>query len=384
MAQRIVSGFKVKLVLVCIWLDIIAIIIRQFRNPSRIYRGIMKVFRLKKNLVSKSSIKRLVKVGNRYYWDFNQPGWPSKAFRQNITWFSNNLLNKGKKSVESVRLVFLAITKQCPMNCEHCYEWDEINKPETITIEELNKIVAKYQALGTATFIIGGGEPMSRYDDLIELLRSARPVSDFWISTSGYQITPEKAKKLKEAGLSGVCISVDHYDEAANNNFRGHKQAMKFVREAAANCLSVGLGVATALCATREFISMENLIRYAEFTRDLGSGFIWLIEPRAEGRYQGMKVELEKEHFEILDEFYLTVNNYREYRSFPRVLFPNYNHRHIGCAGAGTSNIMIDTDGYINPCPFCRKKIVHALAENSETYIRQMVSDGCFKFITRN
>ncbi len=383
MALEIISGSKARYVLIRMWLSIIVIVFLKFKNPFKAIKGITNVMSLKKNLVSRMPIRKLIKIDNRYFWDFNQPGWPSEAFRQNFKWFSSRLLDSESKSVESVRLVFLAITKKCPMKCEHCYEWDEINKSEVLTLDELKRIVAKYQNLGAASFIIGGGEPMARYDDLLELLKSAMPSSDFWMSTSGFNITAEKAKALKDAGLTGVSISVDHYDEVANNKFRGHRKAMEYVHEAAKNSLAAGLGLATAICATRDFISKENMFRYAEFSKNLGAGFIWLIEPRAEGKYRGQDVALQKKHFEILDDFFLTMNHSKEYLSYPRVLFPNYNHRRIGCAGAGTSNIMIDTDGYVNPCPFCRNKIVYALADDSETKVKKMIAEGCYKFKSR-
>ncbi len=383
MALEIVNGIHAWYIKCRMWASIVFSVFSQYKNPFILIRGLYKVLQMKNNLVSRHPIRKLVKIDNRYFWDFNQPGWPSESFRQNFRWMSKQLLDKENKHPESVRLVFLAITKKCPMQCLHCYEWDEINKPEVITLYELQQIVAKYQQLGAASFILGGGEPLSRFDDLIELLKSAKPTSDFWISTSGFGLTAEKAKALKDAGLTGVSISIDHYDEAANNTFRGHNKAMEIACEAAKNSLSAGLGLAVALCATKEFISKENLYRYAEFSKQLGAGFIWLIEPRAEGRFRDKDVELNKEHFNILDEFFFTMNNKKEYLDYPRVLFPNYNHRHIGCAGAGTSNIMIDTDGYVNPCPFCRKKIVHALATDSEPEVKRMILEGCFKFKSR-
>jgi MoaA/NifB/PqqE/SkfB family radical SAM enzyme len=353
------------------------------KNPIRIIKAVKRSIKLKKDLLSKKPLRKLIKVDNRYYWDLTQPGYPSLSFDKNAEWNIRSLIEDEKEDIESVRMVFMAITKKCPMNCEHCYEWDEINKKEVLDKETLIKIVAKYQKLGAAYFILGGGEPLVRYKDLIALLKSAKPTSDFWISTSGFNLTEEKAIELKAAGLTGVSLSVDHFDEAANNKFRGHKDATEHIRRAADNALKAGLVVSTAICATKEFVTKDNIYKYADFSKDLGAGFIWLIEPRAEGRYAYQNVQLTKDHQDILDEFYITVNNEEAYDSFPRVVFPNYNHRAQGCAGAGTRNIMIDTDGYINACPFCRKKGIFALAEDSKEQVTQMLSEGCGKFETR-
>lgn len=380
---QMVSGIKARYIQLRMWTRIARIAFSLTKNPRTVYTAYRNVMQLKKNFLSKQPLKKLVRVDGRYFWDLNQPGWPSRSFDQNFRWIIQRFIEDEKSDVESVRLVFLAITKKCPMNCEHCYEWDEINKKETLDLDTLKKIVAKYQNLGTSQFVIGGGEPLARFNDLIELLKSAKPGSDFWISTSGFNLTPEKAWALKAAGLTGVSISIDHFDAEANNRFRGHREATRHALEAAQNALNAGMAVATAICATKTFVTKENLYQYAEFAKNLGAGFIWLIEPRAAGKYAYQDVQLPKEQFDVLDEFYLTLNHDRKFRSYPRVIFPNYNHRHTGCAGAGTRSIMIDTDGYINACPFCRSKRIFALADDSKEQVVQMLAAGCEKFATR-
>jgi len=377
MSLTIISGSKVKFIQFKMWMRVAVVASRLTKNPFTIIKAVKRVRKLKKDFLSKQPLRKLIKVDNRYFWDLNQPGYPSKSFDQNFEWVIQRLIEDEKEDVESVRMVFLAMTKKCPMNCEHCYEWDEINKKEVLDLDTLNKIVAKYQKLGAAYFILGGGEPLVRYDDLISLLKAAQPTSDFWISTSGFNLTEDKAKELKAAGLTGVSLSIDHFDEAANNKFRGHKDATGHVRRAAENALKAGLALSTALCATKEFTSKENIYKYAEFSKDLGAGFIWLIEPRAEGKFAGKEVHLSKEQQDILDEFYISLNHDVRYYDYPRVVFPNYNHRSIGCAGAGTRSIMIDTDGYINACPFCRRKGTFALAEDSKEQVTKMLEVGC-------
>lgn len=382
MSLTIVSGSKARFIQLKIWMRFAIVASRITKNPIKIIKAVKRTIKLKKDLLSKKPLRKLIKVDNRYFWDLTQPGYPSKSFDKNAEWNIKSLLEDEKENIESVRMVFMAITKKCPMNCEHCYEWDEINKKEVLDQETLIRIVAKYQDLGAAYFILGGGEPLVRYNDLVALLKAAKPTSDFWISTSGFNLTEEKAIELKAAGLTGVSLSIDHFDEAANNKFRGHKDATGHIRRAAENAQKAGLAISTAICATKEFISKENIYKYADFAKELGAGFIWVIEPRAEGRYANQNVQLSKENQDVLDEFYITLNNEEAYDSYPRVVFPNHNHRAQGCAGAGTRNIMIDTDGYINACPFCRKKGIFALAEDSKEQVTQMLSEGCGKFET--
>jgi MoaA/NifB/PqqE/SkfB family radical SAM enzyme len=68
--------------------------------------------------------------------------------------------------------------------------------------------------------LFSGGEPLVR-DDLVELVeyaveRGIRPV----LSTNGTLITPERARRLRDAGLEYAGVSVDGLPER-NDEFRG-------------------------------------------------------------------------------------------------------------------------------------------------------------------
>ena len=90
--------------------------------------------------------------------------------------------------------------------------------------------------------LFSGGEPLVR-KDLPELAAHAvqkgmRAV----ISTNGTLITPEKARTLKEIGLSYVGISLDGMQEV-NDRFRGIKGAFEAAMEGIENCKAAGIKV---------------------------------------------------------------------------------------------------------------------------------------------
>ncbi len=310
----------------------------------------------------------------------NAPAWPSLAFDRFFEFTASQLRDGIKFNTERVRLVLLLITKKCPLNCEHCFEWDEINKKETLSLDQLIRIVKKYQSLGASHFLLGGGEPLVRFNDLLEVVKSGHQLSDFWISTSAYHLTIEKAKKLKEVGLRGVSISLDHHQEEMHNAFRGHSDSYRYVIEGIKNAQRAGLAVALSACTTRTFTTRENLMKYAKLAKRMNVGFIQLLEPRAVGRYAGKDVQLLPEHYQVLDEFYLQLNHQKRYRNFPLIIHTGYNQRRFGCDAAGLNSLTIDTDGYINACPFCRSKSKHALDENAALASETIQQEGCYKF----
>jgi MoaA/NifB/PqqE/SkfB family radical SAM enzyme len=101
-----------------------------------------------------------------------------------------------------------------------------------------------------------------------------------------FGLTPEKALKLKEAGLTGVSISLDHWNEGAHNSFRNHPKSFHWVNEAVKNCHKAGIIVNLALCATKEFTTEENILKYYELAKEWKVGFIKILEARKVGRFR--------------------------------------------------------------------------------------------------
>lgn len=381
-SSPIIYGFTKKRVVALMWMSTFFSIVRKFPNPFHAYKVIRQMVNLKNRFTINTKIQKLSKVDGRYFLNINNNGWPAKHFSRMIEIEGKNALQKNVSSLENIRMVLIAITKKCPLNCEHCYESEELNKKETLTLQDHKNILKKFQDVGISQFQFGGGEPMTRVHDLIELLQSAKKTSDFWISTSGFNFTEENAFKLKKAGLTGIVISLDHFDPALHNTFRGYKDAYYWVEEAAKNAAKAKLVIAFSVCVTKAFCTEANLMQYIKLAKSKGASFVQLLEPRAAGNYFGKDVSLQKEHEKILEDFYFKMNNDQNYRSMPIVIYHGYRQRLIGCAGAGSRYLYVDTDGYMNSCPFCRNKTTHVLDGNTEASITELKTAGCAKFAT--
>ena len=379
-----ITGWQVRWHMFRLWFRIGWVVYREAKGALKAVQVIKALYRQKKAHISPGAIPKLAKVDGRVFFNMNAPGFPSPAFDQFFRHTTRKLLNPEAVHPESARFVMLSVTKKCPMRCEHCFEWDELNREETLTPDHLQRIVRKYQLMGTSQFLLSGGEPMVRFNDMISLLKSADKISDFWMTTSAFNLTLDKAKQLKAAGLTGVAISLDHYDEQEHNNFRGHHRAFRYAIEGAQNAQDAGLVVGFSVCTVRSFCTPGHLLRYAELARDLGVPFIHLLEPRALGRYAGKDVELGPEQYEVLDTFYEEANSGGTYRDLPWIIHTSYNQRKYGCLSAGLDNIMIDTDGHINACPFCRSKGKYALDEKSGVGLNEIRQRGCHKFKMRS
>jgi len=146
--------------------------------------------------------------------------------------------SKDKKPV-----VVWNVTRSCNLHCVHCYARAvEKSREREMSHEEGLALLDDLAEFGVPVVLFSGGEPLAR-PDLLDLAKYAvnkgmRAV----ISTNGTLIDREKARKLKDIGLSYVGVSLDGMEEV-NDRFRGKKGAFQKAMEGIRNCQKVGLKV---------------------------------------------------------------------------------------------------------------------------------------------
>lgn len=343
--------FEKNLMLFLMKINIFFVACITLRRPAIIWRTFSTaIIRLRKSFWG-GSIPKLFHVGGKYYFNMYSPGWPSKEY--NNIWKSELRRHASNKiNAEKPFFAFLAITRKCPMKCEHCFEWNNLNQKESFTKDELLKVIDMYQHEGVQQFHFSGGEPMTRLKDLLELLKFSKGKSQCWVVTSGFNCTEENAILLKEAGCKGVVVSIDHYMPEMHNIFRGHQDAFEHATNAVRAVKNAGMVCAICVCATRLFIDGGQLLPYFEFAKKSGVHFVQLLEPKSVGHYEGMNVLLEENHIQILEDFFKLVNHSKKYKNYPTLLYHGYHQRRVGCLAASRS-VYIDSAGDVHSCPFC-------------------------------
>lgn len=87
-------------------------------------------------------------------------------------------------------------------------------------LDEIRIGAQKLGRMGSLFVSIAGGEPLLR-DDIIDV---ARTISEFhlaFVTTNGWNVTPELASDLFKAGLWGVSVSLDYADADRHDRARG-------------------------------------------------------------------------------------------------------------------------------------------------------------------
>ena len=114
--------------------------------------------------------------------------------------------------------VRIAITEKCNLRCTYCMPEEGVdfkNGEQILTSEEILRIIGVLARMGIKKVRFTGGEPLVRKDivQLVEGAANTPGIKAVHMTTNGI-IFPKYAKRLRDAGLTGVNISLDTFDEA--------------------------------------------------------------------------------------------------------------------------------------------------------------------------
>jgi MoaA/NifB/PqqE/SkfB family radical SAM enzyme len=118
------------------------------------------------------------------------------------------------------------VTYRCNFRCRICGYWKEPHSAdEELSVSDFARGAANLAIGGSRLINLAGGEPLLRADleEIVEAL--ARQHFPF-LTTNGWHVSAERARKLWQAGLWGVSISIDYPDAARHDAQRGRPGAM--------------------------------------------------------------------------------------------------------------------------------------------------------------
>ena len=126
---------------------------------------------------------------------------------------SRQLIDKFGRIVRKMRI---SVTDRCNFRCRYCMPAEDIPwipREQILTFEEIERITRIVSRFGVQKIRLTGGEPMARngIEELVERLKRIEGITNVSMTTNGYFL-PERAQKLKQAGLDGLNISLDSLD----------------------------------------------------------------------------------------------------------------------------------------------------------------------------
>ena len=297
-------------------------------------------------------------------------------------------------------LVVWNFTQQCNLRCKHCYASAGSSGLNELNTNEALKVVDKLADAGITILAFSGGEPLIR-KDFFQVLERANSYGIFTaVATNGTLLLKDTVKRLKQAGIGYVQISLDGAKPETHEAFRGVPGIFEKVINGIKNCVEEGIFVEVATTATRlNYLEIPEIIdlcgklnvnwwmMYNSVPTGRGR-FIIENDLSPEEREKLLKTLWAKLKLNIKPDVLSTAPQYarvalqmeekleREIRE--EIVIPThfYNpHLHgqlidlsefIGGCGAGRFYCAIEHDGSITPCVFFPLKVGNILKDNFE------------------
>ena len=130
------------------------------------------------------------------------------------------LLMKGALSTDHPIMAHIIPIRRCNLTCAYCNEYDNFSKAVPLDI-----MVRRIELLGnlkTGVVTLSGGEPLlhPELDSVIEAIRRNATLAG--LITNGYLLTADRVKRLNDAGLDYLQISIDNVmpDEVSKKSLK--------------------------------------------------------------------------------------------------------------------------------------------------------------------
>jgi len=312
-----------------------------------------------------SRYEKLTLHNGKFVISSDLPPFPSEAFDRFITALHST---RGDDVVIPIYASF-SITNKCVYNCWHCY----INslKEEDMSTESALKIIKMLQDLGISVIALTGGEPLLRTDIYKIISKIDTDKSSVVLFTTGYGLTKEKAKELKDAGLFGIIVGLEHTNQKIQDKLRNHTGSYEQALEGIKNAKEAGLYIGISTVATKKRIETGEIWEFIRFAGRKEVDEVLILEPIPVGKIIGKDNFLlnETERKQVINLQKKTNKSKR----YPRVLsYPYRESKKVMGCNAGYQYVHITASGNICPCSFTPLSFGNALQEDLHVILKRL------------
>ncbi len=257
------------------------------------------------------------------------------------------------------------LTARCNLACDHCYIAAGPHMPTTddLSIDEVKRITDEILDLNPGPmFVLTGGEPLLR-KDLEEIADyGASRGATVVVGTNGTGLTAQRISSLKEAGVTGVAVSVDSLLPERHNTFRHGKAALEETTKAIERMQQAKMDFIVQTTVTPD--NQEEVSALARWSAEHGAvsfNLYFLVET---GRGRELATLSAQENEQVLEELVGLEKEMRGqmlvrskcqpalmrlvHRDAPDSPLMNYSTR----CPCGIHYCRITPDGKLTPCPY--------------------------------
>ncbi len=197
----------------------------------------------------------------------------------------------------SLRDLRISVTDRCNFRCVYCMPREVFGedhpflaRSELLSFEEIARVARLFVARGVRKIRLTGGEPLLRKDieRLVEMLAALDGV-ELTLTTNGVLLR-KMARRLKDAGLNRVTVSLDALDDATFRRMNDADYPVRKVLDGIAAAKEAGLGPVKVNMVVKRgtndheiepmaayFRHSGHILRFIEFM-DVGASNGWKLD----------------------------------------------------------------------------------------------------------
>ena len=244
-------------------------------------------------------------------------------------------------------LILFDPTDACNMHCKGCWSGTYGHK-DILDFDTMDKIVSEGKELGVYLYMMTGGEPLVRKDDILRLAEKHQD-SFFAVYSNSTLIDEALCKKIKELGNIIFLLSVEG-SEASNDARRGEGHysavlnAMDLFKEN-------GILYGVSICYTRDNIDSVTSDNFIHMLENKGArfGFYFHYMPTGKNAITELLPTPDQRSFMI--RRIREIRRSKDYSFYP-MDFQNDGPYVGGCIAGGRNYFHINAAGDAEPCVF--------------------------------
>jgi MoaA/NifB/PqqE/SkfB family radical SAM enzyme len=223
------------------------------------------------------------------------------------------LVAKGTFNTDHPIMAHIIPIRRCNLACTYCNEYDDYSKP--VPLETMLERMEQLGRLKTGVITLSGGEPLL-HPDLDEIIRGIRKNATLaGLITNGYLLTADRIRRLNEAGLDYLQISIDNVmpDEVSKKSLKVLDKKLQLLAEHADFHVNINSVLGGGIRTPEDALIVGKRAMELGFTSTVGiihdgDGQLRPLAPREREVYMEMK-GFEKKHFSRLNYFQDNIAN---------------------------------------------------------------------------
>ena len=172
----------------------------------------------------------------------------------------------------------ISVTDRCNFRCTYCMprevygrDYAFLPRAELLTFEEIARLAQVFAVLGVHKLRLTGGEPLLRrdLDQLVAMLVRTPGADDVTLTTNG-SVLARQARRLADAGLRRITVSLDSLDDATFMRLNDASFPVSSVLAGIAAAVDAGLAPVKVNMVVRRGVNESSVLPMARWARDEG------------------------------------------------------------------------------------------------------------------